>query len=267
MKAIPSSELRTIQLSILKHVDAFCSMHKIKYFLCGGTLIGAVRHQGYIPWDDDIDIMMLRPDYERFVHEYRENDNSCFSLHVPEDNDSYYFPYAKIDDTRTELKENVLHQSSMGVNIDLFPIDVVPEDIQLQSKMYGRLKFLMRLMQLKTVVVMPGRSTLKNLTLMISHVLLKPVSMKSLVHKIVSNATRYSGQQSECCGIAVWGYGMREVNKRSNWDDEKRVPFEDMMAPIPVGYDNYLRGVYGDYMQLPPEEKRITHHDFEAWWV
>ena len=70
----------------------------------------------------------------------------------------------------------------------------------------------------------------------------------------------------EGCGIAVWGYGMREVNMRSNWDEEKRVPFEDMMAPIPVGYDNYLRGIYGDYMKLPPEEKRETHHDFEAWW-
>ena len=80
------------------------------------------------------------------------------------------------------------------------------------------------------------------------------------------NAVRYRGKNSKYCGIVVWGYGMREINYRSNWDNVKYIIFEDMRAPIPVGYDNYLSNVYGDYMILPPESERRTHHSFFAYW-
>ena len=266
MKKIELDELRALQLGILKHVDLFCREHSIKYFVCGGTMIGAVRHKGYIPWDDDIDIMMLRDDYERFAHEYRNNDTSPYKLHLPED-EKYNYTFGKIEDTRTIWKENVTFKYEMGVNIDVFPIDTVPEEEALQKKMYRRLSFFMSLMQLKNVVPSKHRSVWKNTVLLVAHLLLKPLSMRLLSKKIVDNALQYRNRDSRFCGIAVWGYGMREINLRSNWTEVQYLPFENMEVPVPVGFDNYLTCVYGDYMQLPPEEKRVTHHGFKAYWI
>ena len=124
----------------------------------------------------------------------------------------------------------------------------------------------MILLGLKQISINKRRVFYKNCLLFISHIILKPLPLSSIVMRIERNAMKYKDEKSLYCGVAIWGYGMREINLRSNWDEVLYVPFEDMLVPVPKGYDNYLRGIYGDYMQLPPQEKRITHHDFKAWW-
>ncbi len=267
MRNIDSTELKKIQLDILRHVDSFCRQNHIKYFLCGGSMIGAVRHQGYIPWDDDIDIMMLRNDYERFIRLYMENDSSNYHLHDYRLESEYTNPYVKIDDCRTILKEkSETPIKNLGVNIDLFPIDTVPDDKRKQKKMFFWFNFYLGIMDLKRVVPVKSRAWYKNLTLYIAHFLLLPIPMKWLVRKLAQNALQYRGEESSYCAIALWGYGKKEINLRSNWDNTIEMPFEDMLAPLPQGFDNYLTCVYGDYMQLPPKEKRKSHHIFQAWW-
>ena len=128
MKEIGIEELKRIQIGILKHLDAFCNENNLKYFMCGGTLLGAVRHKGFIPWDDDIDIMMKREDYDKLIELYPKNDNSNFKLFSYELDKSFPYPFAKMDDFRTIFEEEINDSYKIGVNIDIFPIDYITED-------------------------------------------------------------------------------------------------------------------------------------------
>lgn len=267
MKTIQTKELKSIQLDILKHIDKFCKDNDIKYFLSGGTMLGAVRHKGFIPWDDDIDIMMFRKDYERFIKIYSEKDKSEYHVYSSRLDKSYPYPYAKIDNSKTVFEEEILGAIKMGVNIDLFPIDTISNNPLLQEKQYKRLDFLTKIITVKRLPLVKKRGFIKNFILLLSHIIFLFESFPCLVKKIEKNALLYNNQYSDFCGVAVWGYGKREINLKSNWDEIIYVPFEDIIAPIPKGYDNYLTNVYGDYMQLPPIEKRISHHNFIAYWL
>src|SRR5690625_114441 len=131
MKALDLEEIKQIQLSILRRVAFFCKQHDIAYFLCGGTLLGAVRHKGFIPWDDDIDIMMPRPSYEKFLKEFKYEH---LSLYHYKKTKNYGYPFIKIGEDRTVLRETFIKKNiDMGVFIDVFPIDGFPKkekDIQ-----------------------------------------------------------------------------------------------------------------------------------------
>lgn len=126
MKEINTEDLKRIQIQILLHIDVFCTKHELRYFISGGTLIGAIRHKGFIPWDDDIDIMMLREDYEKFIVLYSQEDKSPYHLYSHNQLHSYPYPFAKMDDSRTILKEDINEAMVFGVNIDIFPIDIAP---------------------------------------------------------------------------------------------------------------------------------------------
>ena len=266
MKKISINELKNIQLEILKHVDKFCSEHNIKYFLSGGSVIGAVRHKGFIPWDDDIDIMMLREDYNFFVQEYYKHDNSRYCLYCHTIYSDYPYPFAKIDDSKTVMQEEIEGCYPMGVHIDVFPIDNMPEDKQLQKKIYRIFSFWMALMNLKRLPVLRRRGIVKNLILFIAHIFLYFLSFKKIVRCMDANARKYEKIETSLCGVAVWGYGIKEINNKNNYEKSILVEFEGIKLPIPIGYDNYLSNVYGNYMQLPPIEKRNSHHNFIAYW-
>lgn len=119
MKEIKNDELRTIQLDILQNVHDFCMKHDIKYTLAYGTLLGAVRHGGYIPWDDDIDIAMLRSDYEKFLKEYKDDIYKFTECRLDKD---VHIGFGKVEDTRTIVIEGG-NTKNLGVSIDVFPID------------------------------------------------------------------------------------------------------------------------------------------------
>lgn len=124
------------------------------------------------------------------------------------------------------------------------------------------------LYNLKQVAVHKERSFVKNAALALSHFFLFPIKTTNIVKRIEQNAMSYSNiEKNIYCGIAVWGYGLREVNNASNYDSIQLALFEGRLLPIPVGYHDYLSHVYGDYMKLPPVEKQISHHAFSAWWV
>jgi len=131
------NELRQIQMGILDHVHQFCEAHGLRYFLSSGTLIGAVRHQGYIPWDDDIDIYMPREDYEQFLQSYHD-DNGVYRAINPTTESHYYYTFAKVVDQRTRMVETETQGYEIGVYMDIFPVDYVSDDPQERERVFIR---------------------------------------------------------------------------------------------------------------------------------
>lgn len=259
MKEINLSQLKIIQLDILVAVDEFCKENNIKYSLSGGTAIGAIRHKGYIPWDDDIDIMMTRANYEKFISSY-DDGNGIYKLHCLENDAKYAYPYAKVEDTRTILNENSTAET-LGINIDVFPVDALGDTKEESEEIIGRISKLR--FKLKVKLILPGEknSFVKKLGICVFKILFSPYNMRKLAEQI-QNIAKYSYNKSKkkYCGVVVWGYGKKEIVPSSLYDKYFRVDFEAHKFLMLDDYDTYLSSVYGNYMQLPPVEKRQSPH-------
>ena len=136
-------ELRQIQIGILDEVHQYCEAHGLRYFLSSGTLIGAVRHKGYIPWDDDIDVYMPRKDYERFLREFKGNEQ--YKLLNPAKEPHYYYTFAKVIDLRTRMVEDETVGFEIGVYMDIFPVDYVPDDMKEREHVFKSKKLLYKI--------------------------------------------------------------------------------------------------------------------------
>lgn len=260
MKAIEVDELKQIQLDILKFVDAFCKKNNLRYFLAYGTLLGAVRHQGYIPWDDDIDILMFREDYEKFVTTFKDSKYKVFATEV---NHNYPYPFAKVGDTRTYFEEEIKDVIDTGVNIDVFPLDYLPKDKI--EKIRKKRNLLQKIWIAKRLPRLKRRGFLKNVILGVSQFLLSIIPVGTIVKKMEDNAKKFNLTNSSVCGNIAYGYDP-DIYPSSDFQDTIELHFEDSMFPCPANYDDVLKIMYGDYMQLPPEEKRVSHHHFIAYW-
>lgn len=267
MQKIDLNELRQLQLQILDEVVSFCEKHNIKYFLMAGTLLGAVRHQGYIPWDDDIDIGMLREDYNRFIKLYNSQKNDKYYLYGYEVNKKFYFPFIKCCLHGTLLNEDYLQNHKFGVNIDIFPIDTISSSqIHDIVKQINHIRWLHYLRNTSD----PLREYYKGFRLFRKYLLFKILSyipasseLKKL-YAILEQQVQIGGDKK---GNFVWGYGEREMVNPEVFDKMILVPFEGKMYSIPEKYDEWLTAVFGDYMQLPPVEQRVSHHNFQAFYI
>ena len=268
VEQMSTEEVKAVQLSILVDVASFCQENGIRYFLAGGTLLGAIRHKGFIPWDDDIDILMPRPDYERFLRSFNNNTRKTAPLKVSayEIDSSYIYPFAKVCNTNTHLEEHTLYSYPLGVHIDVFPIDGLPDDVRDSNRLFGKVKFLKHLYGLKVMKPRRGRSFHKEIIRAVGQLFLYLVSTKQLVANITELSKTYCYETSNHAGCVAWGYGKRERLKKAVFAEAIDVIFEGHTFRAPVGYDEYLVALYGDYMQLPPVEKRQSHHMFRAYW-
>lgn len=258
MRNISLDELKTIQLDLLQKTVDFCEKNGLRYFLCGGTLIGAIRHKGYIPWDDDIDIAMPRPDYDRFVKTFNRSGNYYHVVNLDTNHD-YAYSYAKVYDNRTILKE--LHYlGEIGVNIDLFPADGVKDEAQIRKIMR-----LHKILHSKRANYYK-RTISKKIINTFGKLLLLPFSAHQIATWIDNEARKYPFGSLPMAGVIANSTGPGEMVDKSVYDSYIYVDFEGRKYRAPIGYDTWLRSVYGDYMQLPPIEDRVTHHTFEAWW-
>ncbi len=255
-------QMRRIQLEILEYVDVFCRENDINYSLSGGTLLGAVRHKGFIPWDDDIDIMMLRDDYNKFLASFS---SEKYKVYTNENDRNYNFPFAKISDETTYLKEDANNSFDIGINIDLFPIDNLPDDYEESARFYSEIGFFKRMFEIKTRRISKDRSLIKSLAIILVQILAYGFSYKGLAKKISRKSQKYNSVRTNFVGCIVWGYGIKERGKRSAYDKFIEMNFENHMFMVMSDYEYYLKGLYGDYMQLPPKGKRVAKHSFEAY--
>ena len=265
MKLLSLQEIKQIEYGILKMFDSFCKENNIRYFLSNGTLLGAVKYGGFIPWDDDVDVLVPREDYNKLLLLFE--DSAQYKLFAFERNQAYRFPFAKLCDMTTRKEEsNIDNGVLLGVDIDIFPLDAWGNCISKAKREVGsinRKMFYLGLAKLKKPdSVNPIKRTVKGVVM----VCCKMVGSKHFVQAIIKKSNRVNATGSVFVGCKSWCiYGEREIIPAEVFQDSVEVPFEDGRFPAPVGYDTYLRSLYGDYEQDPPPEKQKTHHSFTAY--
>lgn len=264
MDKLSLEDLKRIELGILLEFDKICKKNGLHYSLAYGTLIGAIRHKGFIPWDDDIDIMMPRDDYNKLVR--LKIKNSDYEILSYENSKNYNYLFSKMIDKKTILIEDGRYGRKIGVYIDIFPIDKLDYSkidlICMNSKKYQK-KF-SRIFTKKE-----NKNIIYNLIKDMYFYLNKPFT-RNLLSGYDKLITSYYSNSSEI-GTGCFSLGLLGIKDYFNFDifDEGYIDqkFEGYEFPIIKKYDLFLRQIYGNYMEYPPLEKRIAHHRFCAYEI
>ena len=268
MKTIGLDELKALQLDLLQAVDAFCEEKGIAYSMSCGTMLGAIRHKGYIPWDDDIDICMLRADFNKLVSLFPKVLNGKYIFVSLERDSKWDRAYGKIYDSRTHFYEPDRAKYKgypLGINIDVFPIDNVPEEENRWLKYNKKRLFLQKVYAIK-YIELTSREWYKNIVLILLKGLLLPFSKRSLAELLDKWGQRYNEIDSSKVFECSQGLHLKHGFNKSIFFQRNKYPFEDRLFMGFTNYDEYLKNAYGEYMKLPPIEKQVSHHEFEAFW-
>lgn len=259
MRKIESiQELRQIQMGILDEVHRFCEQHGLCYFLSSGTLIGAVRHKGYIPWDDDIDISMPRKDYELFIQVFNDP-LGRYRVMSPKTDKEYYYSFAKVVDERTLMLEDEVAGFEIGIYMDIFPIDYIPDDEYKRKRLF-RLKYLLyKIRRCKLSHVNPYAS---RFAFYCYRYLPVTVCVLDWWIKFLVISKK---KTNRVCNMSEAGPRYDRSYPASAIAETVDIEFEGKKYKTMIGYKEYLNASYGDYMMLPPVEQRVTHH-FKAFW-
>lgn len=248
MKLMTLRELQRFSLDILKDVDQFCRDNSIQYYLGYGTLLGAVRHKGFIPWDDDIDILMKREDYDRFIASYSSRKYRLVDISNTKD---CYVAFARVCDTECTTSVTTIpwhgRDFNSGVWIDIFPLDYVPENQDNFRGLYRSLILLDRMkMKTRRLLTSPLRRKLHSRLSKID-----PADISRGMDTVLRLSAKAEGTHISqlACPENEYEYFDADI-----FDRTTELPFEDMTAMVPAEYDKILTMMYGDYMQLPPEK-------------
>lgn len=258
-------ELHSRILKIMKYFDGICRQNNLTYYLSGGTMLGAVREKGFIPWDDDADLMLPRKDYEKFIEIMMSIDKPEYKLGSLANRSDWTFPFARLYDDSTELEYEYLNESRVGVGVDIFPLDGVPDKIEETSRYYRKIKFLWRCrfasVKKKFLPHEKYRFVKK-----IIQIFCRLAGANRISLRIDKLAAKRSFDDSKYIGVAVLSnYMERERFLRSDFADRIENDFEGEKFFIPTGYDNYLKSLYGDYMKRPEEALRKSHHHLTVY--
>lgn len=253
MKRINDQQLREVQLRILDSVHDFCCQNQITYFLTSGTLLGAVRHNGYIPWDDDIDICMPRPDYNRFIQSYNE-EQSMFTLLCNQNTPSFLWHCSKICDPNSIVEEQYNDFNfDYGIYIDLFPIDVYPG--RLKGLWYG---FLKKAIHIK--ISKAKRKWYKKMLLTLLNLPFLLISAEKLNQLILRYPLKQDYEKTQTVFVESYKSKMDGPLDKELFASKQYMKFEGREYVVMKGYHELLTAKYGNYMELPPEHERIPPH-------
>lgn len=266
MREIDDAELKSIEANILFDFDKVCKTLGLRYSIGFGTMIGAVRHQGFIPWDDDIDVIMPRDDFDILVKEgpkYFQENHKVLSVNIDK---NFGAPLPKIVDTSTKLNQigHVSEKMDLGVYIDIFIMDKIPEDKSIQKRLFKKCNFWQLAWSFSGNA--PSKNT-KGLLRVVRRMVNKTTLSVYFAKKLMNVNTRTEKYNSPLYTILVFNAYSYEKNIRNirDFDSCIDVNFEGKKVKMFENYDDYLKVIYGDYMRLPPLEKQVSHHNFIAY--
>ena len=270
MQSIQTEVIQPLLLSMLKAFQSFAKNNGIRFLLCGGTTLGAVRHKGFIPWDDDIDLYIFQDGFDKLTEIANENpyldEEKRYRILPPAKYPNVY-PFFKIIDTKTIVYEkNLSRKYATGLWLDVFHLSYWADDIKLAKKQFRKQQFyksMNKLMiggnyrstkyKLMEILAAPARLVLN----------MFGIDSEYCCKKILALDRYTSG---EYMGNICWPESFEKEHYRSEWFSETvEVPFEDILCPVPKDYDDILKNFYGDYMTPPPENKRVRHNP-EAYY-
>lgn len=267
---IDLEELKRIEIKMLVEFHELCKKQGLRYSLAYGTLLGAVRHKGFIPWDDDVDVCMPRPDYEKLVAYCKKNDTP-FTLLCSETDREYGYFYAKAMNPDTVIKDDKLKVSGgeLGVFIDIFPVDGLGNTYKEAKKEYVRSGFKRRVL-----VASNWKKFFRSKTHAIYYepirfvffLLSRFANKRKLICSMEKIYKKHNFEDTKYAGVIARADNKLEILESDIYGRYTTVIFEGAEFSAMENYDKYLTAFYGDYMKLPPEEKRVTHHTFEAYY-
>lgn len=261
------SEIQQMELGIMEYIHEVCHKIGVKYFLSYGSLIGAVRHQGFIPWDDDMDICMLRDDYEKLQDYLIAHPDERYEVMSYKNNINYVYPFMKIQDNHTYLvEEDVRIDSNMGIYVDVFPVDGYEDDQVFKDKMTKIIK--KRQLSCYTFKgITNTKSVVNSMIRYISVIIFYFTNTNKYVSQIDELAKSRKVEDYELVDYVVYKDMNKPVWKREWLEQVEAGSFEGKEFMIPKHYHEILTSDYGNYMQLPPVEQQVSHHDFKLWKI
>ena len=260
---ISAADLRKMMLDILKDVHSFCEKNDIHYLLAYGTLLGAVRHKGFIPWDDDIDIWMPRPDYDRFLSTYN---HPYFKVISAYNDKTYPLDFAKVHDTRTIVCEQG-GDGNWGIFIDIFPVERVPSESEWKKmeKAHNNYRHIVANQRFtRNFKLSKSAGLRKNINILIGKLAHPFISVNKVLLKEDAYMKRFAAEDCRFyCDFMVVRTFLLE---KQVVEERTMLPFEDGEFYAPKQYDKWLTLIYGDYMTPPPAEMRVSKHGIQAYW-
>ena len=268
MKKILIEERKLILIEILNVIHEFCVLHKIQYSLGYGSLLGAVRHKGFIPWDDDIDIIMLRDDYRKFELLFPQLLDGKYKFGTVSRDSEWPLPFGKVYNSQTCLIENKANTPLIGVNIDVFPMDYFPDD-KISSFIYKCIfKTLCYCLRGKLYKINQDTPLIKKIIAISIKIILVFIpgthTLVKWIDKLSNNASKTKSDR-----VYYWpSIGGSSPIPLSMFKSLIMVPFESKLYFSVSDPNGYLIAMYGpNYMTPPPEKNRISYHTNDAYWI
>lgn len=255
--------VKKVLLDMLSWFHDFCVKNNVTYFALGGTLLGAVRHKGFIPWDDDIDLGLPREEYNRLIG-LMENETGRYILETPNQRKKgFVYSFCKLYDTETTLVENTRYKTKRGVYLDIFPIDGIGNTLEESLVNFKKIDRRQNFINTRICAFNKNRSFYKNCAIVLGRCIPGFIcNYKNQIEKLNAICESRPYSDSVYVGNFLGNWHEKEIAEREWFKEPILLDFENIKIYAPKNYDKYLTHVYGDYMTPPPIEKQKTHHDY-----